>query len=137
MGTKTHTEVVVTEYGEVETDIEIVECDSCNETVRIDEANEFTIGKRSGWACKYCADVGPAGYPSDIRRKFGLTADDIGFLPTIAIGWIVIPVCMIELALNDPDEMVQKDAMTGELGWVFVTYGLVALGLYALLWFMV
>lgn len=134
MGTKTHTETVVTEYGEVETDIEIVECDSCNETVRIDEANEFTIGNRSGWACKYCADVGPAGYPSDIRQKFGFTEDDIGFLPMIAIGWIVIPVCMIELAFNDPDEMVQKDAMTGEFGWVLLTYGLIALGLYALIW---
>ena len=61
-----------TAHGEVE--YETVTCDSCGIEVVESDAVEFQIGedldKRysrdvhiSGYACRHCADVGPAGFP--------------------------------------------------------------------------
>lgn len=120
MGTKTHTETVQTEYGDVEAEIELVECDSCGADVRADNATEFTIGQRSGWACHHCADVGPAGYPAKIRREFGIDLN--GVLPLLVFGWLVIPLCMLEYAVSDPEDMDDSDVQVAEAGWAMAAY---------------
>jgi len=64
-------ETVETVYGSVEVDT--VECDSCGDTILKDDAYLFYIedspntltanDKYNGYACKHCADVGPASFP--------------------------------------------------------------------------
>jgi len=70
------TETITTAYGDV--DIETVECSSCGTTVPKEDAYRFIMFERGrdpsftsrcdvkGWACEYCADSGPAAFPSDI-----------------------------------------------------------------------
>lgn len=55
------TETVATQYGE--TTIEVVDCDSCGTTIAKDDASEFTLGDRDGWACQHCVDDGPLSFP--------------------------------------------------------------------------
>ena len=69
------TKAIETEYGT--TEIEVVECDSCGNTVGKEEAKEFTIADREGWACEYCAENGPLSFPEKVR-EFALPSDGDG-----------------------------------------------------------
>lgn len=78
----TDVETIQTPYGEVE--FQTVECDSCGESIRKENAQRFLIGdihrtrtkfnrrvvhfKKDcnpvvGWCCEYCRDAGPIDYP--------------------------------------------------------------------------
>jgi len=58
---------VDTPYGE--TTIEVVECDSCGNTVSKDDTVEFTLGDREGRACEHCYDSGPVSFPEGVLKK--------------------------------------------------------------------
>ena len=58
------TKTVQTPYGD--TTIEVVECDSCGAEVAKDDALEFTLGDRTGWACEHCYETGPIGFPEKV-----------------------------------------------------------------------
>ena len=60
------TETVHTEYGEVS--IETVECDSCGNTIAKDDAQDFRMGDRHGYACSHCVDEGPISFPEKARE---------------------------------------------------------------------
>jgi len=60
------TKTVQTPYGD--TTIEVVECDSCGAEVAKDDALEFTLGDRKGWACEHCYETGPIGFPEKVRE---------------------------------------------------------------------
>jgi hypothetical protein len=64
----TETQAVTTRHGEVE--YEVVECDSCGNSVLPSETSEFTIGDRDGVACQMCVDEGPIGFPSKTRETW-------------------------------------------------------------------
>jgi len=82
----TQTETVYTAHGEVE--YEIVECDSCGDSVRKTNAQRYYIGDvrrtrlkfghrqvrfdkktpAKGWACEYCRENGVVGFPHPPSR---------------------------------------------------------------------
>ena len=60
----TKTETIETQYGTVE--VETVECDSCGQRIGKEEAHDFTIGDRDGYACSHCVDNGPISFPPSV-----------------------------------------------------------------------
>jgi hypothetical protein len=60
------TKTVQTPYGD--TTIDVVECDSCGAEVAKDDALEFTLGDRTGWACEHCYDNGPISFPEKVTE---------------------------------------------------------------------
>jgi len=60
----TKTETIETQYGTVE--VETVECDSCGQRIGKEEAHDFTIGDRDGYACAHCVDDGPISFPPSV-----------------------------------------------------------------------
>ena len=53
VGTPTEQKRVHTEYGEIT--LEVVECDSCNQFVAVESAEEYEIGDDGGFICRFCA----------------------------------------------------------------------------------
>jgi len=60
----TETETIETQYGTVE--VETVTCDSCGQRIGKEEAHDFTIGDREGYACDHCVDDGPISFPPSV-----------------------------------------------------------------------
>jgi len=60
----TETETIETQYGTVE--VETVTCDSCGQRIGKEEAHDFTIGDREGYACDHCVDDGPLSFPPSV-----------------------------------------------------------------------
>jgi hypothetical protein len=91
----TRTKEVSTEYGT--TTIEITDCDSCGNTVPIDEAVEFTIDDRSGHACEYCANNGPISFPERVI-EWSLPTDQYGNTgPAIVVFILFAPFFLIPI----------------------------------------
>jgi len=111
------TEVIETMYGEVEADV--VECSSCGNLVLEEDAKEFTLGDREGWACSICYDTGPADYPLAERRTstefFGITMMAVLF-PLSA--WITA---------REASEKGKFVFFTGAVGATIWTLGILAL----------
>lgn len=104
--TKTKTVEEQTIHGSIE--YSVVECDSCGQDVMEDEANEFVIGDREGYACDVCKDEGPVGFP---EKKIH---DNPVMMLVVALGW---PVCMLAY-LDDPDIHSEFD-----VGWLAASLG--------------
>jgi hypothetical protein len=87
------TETVQTAYGE--TEIEVVECDSCGTTISTEQAREFTLGDREGHACEHCVDEGPISFPSRYGPLNMGKTDEGGFLRFLFWAPVVIPLTMM------------------------------------------
>jgi len=123
---------IPTEYGE--TTIEVVECSSCGAEVAKNDAEQFTLGDRSGWACEHCADTGPMSFP-ERARVFGLAptpfdssvvGDMIWFPLEAALAVLFVP--RESMDRNDAQHMWLQGytvALYGMLVWGLVILGLV------------
>jgi len=116
------TETIQTQYGDVE--IETVDCDSCGQTIAKEDANDFTLGHRDGYACDHCVDNGPISFPPTVDVILEPSEDyffAVAFWPILfafgtmdvlsgkthdrgkewhtgAVGtflWIVLPLCLL------------------------------------------
>ena len=105
------TKTVQTAYGDV--DVEVVECDSCGNTIGKDEAREFTLGEREGYACEHCVDEGPISFPDRFGSLDMGHAESGGFLLFLLWAPIIIPLTM----LFTPFENDKSEAMRGGM-WV-------------------
>jgi len=113
------TKTVETEYGTAE--IEVVECDSCGNTVGKEDAKEFTIADREGWACEYCAENGPLSFP-DEARKFALPPDgDRDFLFWIGSSPILLPLVTIFGLFHDDNEFENGYTMASITYIIYIT----------------
>jgi len=90
----TQTETIHTAYGDVE--VETVECSSCGEKIAKDDAKDFTIGSRSGYACSYCEKNGPISFPERVKQSVLSTLDNrVGYMvfillwPLVGFMWIL------------------------------------------------
>lgn len=120
---------VDTPYGE--TTIEVVECDSCGNTVSKNDTVEFTLGDRTGRACEHCYDSGPVSFPEKVTEWTYPSREVNG--NTVALPFhtmfypIVAPVHII-CAFKDKNEFVQGNAtgIISTLVWVGIAIGIYA-----------
>ena len=120
---------VDTPYGE--TTIEVVECDSCGNTVSKNDTVEFTLGDRTGRACEHCYDNGPISFPERVT-EWALPSDEIngtshGLLFHIALYPLDAPIEIVAGFTGD-DEFAQGYAtgIISTLVWVGIAIGIYA-----------
>ena len=89
------TETVDTRFGQVTVDV--VDCDSCEETVKFDDSHDFIINDKKGHACNICFDTGPLKFPKEHKQSLKEIWDDDGKL--IAIFGGVLLMMLISLSL--------------------------------------
>jgi len=107
------TETVQTPYGDVE--VELVDCDSCGNTVREEDTVEFEIGARTGVACEHCRDEGPVSFPE--RHSFDPNA---AMVVVFAVFSPLLAVISVPVMEREGDDEVA--AMLGMfVGGVFYT----------------
>lgn len=87
------TETIQTVYGDVE--IPVVQCDSCGDTIAKDDANEFTIGNRNGYACDYCADTGPINFPGRDRVNRWAQGDFAALATITLFAPVALPMLLL------------------------------------------
>lgn len=90
------TKTVQTIHGDVE--VQLTECDSCGNEVRVEETVPFQLGSREGVACKeYCVENGPLNFPSKRLRDYydGFGGEDSSFLWILVWTPIIIPITMV------------------------------------------
>jgi hypothetical protein len=117
---------IPTEYGE--TTIEVVECSSCGAEVAKTDAEQFTLGNHSGWACEHCTETGPVSFP-ERAREFGLGPHpyggsvvwDVMFFPGTA-GLTVLFASFVPIDPNDTEDMWLQ-------GYAVAIYGMLVWGL--------
>jgi hypothetical protein len=113
------TKTVETEYGTAE--IEVVECDSCGNTVGKEEAKEFTIADRKGWACEYCAENGPLSFPEKVR-KFALPSDgNANTLFFIVSSPVLLPAMTFVGLFSPNNQFVEGYAMASITYIIYIT----------------
>lgn len=129
----TETKKVQTEYGTAE--IEVVECNSCGNTVGKDDAAAFTIGDREGWACQHCVNEGPISFPKRVQEwRFPRAENGRGgyksFFFYILFAVIILPIGTI-IGFHSDAEQFMKGYATASA--TYIIYGLMAVGVW---WFL-
>jgi len=125
---------VDTPYGE--TTIEVVECDSCGNTVSKDDTVEFTLGDRTGRACEHCYDSGPVSFPEKVIEWTYPSREVDGNTVTLPLHTMFYPIVApvhIIYAFKHNNEFVQGNAtgIISTLVWVavpLVVYIMVVMG---------
>ncbi|AGM11133.1 hypothetical protein M196_gp41 [Halorubrum tailed virus 4] len=115
------TKTVQTAYGDV--DVEVVECDSCGNTIGKDEAREFTLGNREGHACEHCVGEGPISFPSKYGSFDMGESSDGRFLNFLVWAPVVIPLLMMFGPFENDDNDLMRGAMW--VAWTITIYALV------------
>jgi len=115
------TKTVQTPYGD--TTIEVVECDSCGAEVAKDDALEFTLGDRTGWACAHCYETGPISFPEKVT-EWTTPTDTSGRNPAPYI--VAYPIFVFAItfdAVSNDDDYYANGYTTGVIAtllWVAV-----------------
>jgi hypothetical protein len=112
------TKTVQTTYGDVE--VEVVECDSCGNTIGKDEAREFTLGNREGHACEHCVDEGPISFPSKYGSLDMGESEDGRFPRFLLWAPVVIPLLMIFGPFDNGHDPTVQGAMW--VAWAITIY---------------
>jgi len=129
----TETKTVETEYGTAE--IEVVDCDSCGNTVGKEQATQFTIGDREGWACEYCEKNGPLTFPEKVR-EWALPEEEMdrsknmGLFFFLFFAVIILPLGTVAGFSKSQNQFI-KGYATASATYIF--YGSIVLGLW---WFL-
>lgn len=127
---KSRMKTVHTEYGD--TEIEIVDCDSCNNTIAKEEALSFSIGNKEGWACPHCYEEGPVSFPKKIKEwSIGFGKDKNGgsfisfftFFPFYVFFGMVLSLFDDNISEDDPELLG-----VGWTLWTIVFYGIGFIG---------
>lgn len=105
---------VDTPYGE--TTIEVVECDSCGNTVSKDDTVEFTLGDRTGRACKHCYDEGPVSFPERVLDKENFSLKDM-MICILLFPIFLIPILFFSLERDEENLLIMTGILT-TLVWV-------------------
>ena len=127
------TETVATQYGE--TTIEVVDCDSCGTTIAKDDASEFTLGDRDGWACQHCVDDGPLSFPEKIE-KWALPYDTTHEGSKVGLGFFLsMAVFMLPVGTVIGFKQHHSDFMQGyaTASVTYIVYILFFVGLWYIL----
>jgi len=106
----TNDNTAVTAHGEIE--YETVTCDSCGNDVLEEDAYHFAIGgykekfggevrfkERNttlGWACEYCHETGPIGYPT---QSFFAETDTERRIQYVAVATLLLIIFGISLLI--------------------------------------
>jgi len=116
---------VHTQYGE--TTVEVVECDSCGNTVAKDSASRFAMNEgvpnprfneadRQGYACEHCVSEGPLSFPERTKERVKILARD-GDLILGVMMWPLISIMMV----SDANEDWQRGYVLASIGaWVWI-----------------
>ncbi len=111
------TETVETAYGDVE--VELAECDSCGNQVRVEDTVEFTIGNREGLACEYCRDEGPMSFPERHGIDVETGPDLFGFV--IPLSPLMAGAILYTLDEDtDADDAIMAAMFLGGMFWLTV-----------------
>jgi len=137
------TKTVETEYGTAE--IEIVECDSCGNTVGKEQAKRFAIGEKvpnprindaevNGWACEYCMAEGPLSFPQQVS-EWALPKEEqddytYGITFHIILAVVVIPFETINGFQSDSGKFTKGYAIASV---TYLLYIFLGIGLWWLL----
>jgi len=130
------TKTVQTPYGD--TTIEVVECDSCGAEVAKDDALEFTLGDRNGWACEHCYDNGPVSFPEKVREWSSpsdeVNRDSYGLLFHTLLYPLFAPMWILD-AFASNDEFTQGNAtgIISTLVWVGILLSVYMILVYVVL----
>lgn len=105
---KSKTKTIETQYGTAE--IEVVECDSCGQTIGKDDAVEFTIGSRDGYACQHCEQNGPISWPKKVvdwsMPQDTDNGENVGLLFFCSMYVLAMPIYTVG-GFTDDDEFSQ------------------------------
>ena len=115
------TKTVQTTYGDVE--VEVVECDSCGNTISKDEAREFTLGNREGHACEHCVDEGPISFPS----KYGsldMGKTDEGRFPRF-LFWAPVDIPLVMIFGPFENDMTDGMRWIMWVAWAMTIYAVI------------
>ena len=112
------TETVHSEYGEVE--VEVVDCDSCNNTVAKEDTVPFTIGDRDGLACRHCEREGPVSFPRKVLdwglHRLGTDPDGDPIIAAFFAPWLYFLLGLFGLLGEEDLEFYNG------FGWATITY---------------
>jgi hypothetical protein len=111
------TETVETAYGDVEVDL--AECDSCGNQVRVEDTVEFTIGDREGLACKYCRDEGPMSFPEKHGVEIDVGTDFLAFMTAFSPLLTVFVLADLDEEM-DADDAAMAGMFIGGMFWLAV-----------------
>jgi hypothetical protein len=129
----TETKQVQTEYGIAE--IEVVDCDSCGNTVGKEQAKQFIIGDKEGWACEHCEQNGPISFPEKVQewalpKSKEDRGEDMGLFFFLFFAVITLPLGTVAGFMEGEDQFLQGYATASA---TYIVYGAIALGLW---WFL-
>lgn len=130
---KSDTHTVETRFGP--TEIETVECASCETKVAKDSAVPFQMGDpigTTGYACEVCADTGPAGFPEQVvewalPRENPKDSDAPGFGVMVVLAPFLLPLITM-VGFRNGDQFVQGYAQA--VVTILLWGGAIALGWY-------
>lgn len=129
------TATIESEYGSHE--IDVVECDSCGNTVAPEEAKPFTLDEEAGHACEHCVEEGPIGFDikDDAFLRYHPYSDELGSKKQVLLYLGLSPVILVLLMLFTPFYDVEDDPgaeikLLGLTGWGLFLWVTVFVGVW-------